>query len=174
MSYGIGPTLSQTSYLTPEIDFPQDNKIFREILSQRERITATILNIKENAQYEKRELLTGQQWFSAENNGAIKTNYTYRITCDLVAMNGGPIPIGVTTLTLSSSTMPPLIDFADALLPVHGFGAATTTTNFYFINDPLLFVRTNNMTTITQQIIITNNTGLPLTWAVWVFEYIKT
>jgi hypothetical protein len=170
----FGPSNTQSSYLPPEQDFPEDNDIFREILSNRERLTANILNIKENAQYEKNEIITGQQWFSQITTGAIKTTYTYRLAFDLVALNGGvAIPIGITTLTLSSSTQPASITIPTSVQPVHGFGAANNGTNFYFINDPLLFVKTNVWTTGSQQIIITNNTGATLTQAVWVFEYFK-
>lgn len=171
----FGPANTQQAYLPPEQDFPEDSKLFREILSSRERLTATILNIKENAQYEKVEILTGQQWFTSAASGATKTSYTIRLTFDLVALNGGvAIPIGTTTLSLSTSTQPAKINIPTAIQPVHGFGAANNGTNFYFINDPLVFVRTNVWTNATQQIIIQNNSGATLTQCVWVMEYIKT
>jgi hypothetical protein len=170
----FGPINTQSPYLPPEQDFPEDNKLFREILSNRERITATILNIKENAQYEKREIITGQQWFSSVVSGAIKTIYIYRLSFDLVALNAGAIPTGTTTLTLSSSTQPALIMIPTAIFPVHGFGAASNGTNFFFINDPNVYVETNVWTNTTQQIIITNNSGANLTYCVWVFEYSKS
>lgn len=176
----LSPTQAQSPYLPPEQDFPSDENLFREILSNRERMTANILNIKENAQYEKVETITAQQWFSQNANGAIKTSYVYRLTFDLVALNGAPIPIGTKTLTLSKTVPPPdgtqpqPINIPTAIQPVHGFGAANNGTNFYFINDPLVFVRTNVWSNATQQIIITNNSGATLTQAVWVFEYIKT
>lgn len=170
----FGPANTQTSYLPPEQDFPEDIKLYREILANRERLTATILNIKENAQYEKRELLTAQQWFSSVQNGAIKTSYTLRLTFDLVALNGGPIGAGATVLTLTTTTQPPLITVPTAIQPVHGFGAAFNGTAWFFINDPLVFVRTNNWTSVLQQLNITNNTGANLTIATFVMEYIKT
>lgn len=170
----ISPQNSQSSYLPPEIDFNVNDKVFREILSQRERRTADILNVKENAQFEKRELLTGQQWFSSNVTGAIKTSYTYRLSFDLVELNGGPIGAGATTLTLTANTKPALISIATNIFPTDGYGAAINDTNFLFINDPLLFVRTNIWTSVTQQVIITNNTGSNLSWCVWVFQYIKT
>ena len=168
------PAQTQSPYLPPEQDFPADNELFREILANRERITANILNIKENAQYEKVETISGQQWFSTLSGGALKTSYVFRLSFDLVALNGGSIPIGVTTLTLTSTTQPALINIPTAIQPVHGFGAANNGTNFYFINDPLVYVRTNVWTNLTQQIIVTNNSGASLTQAVWVMEYIKT
>jgi len=169
----IGPNNTQTNYLPPEVGFGSDEKMLKELLEKRERLTATIVNLKENAQYEKRELITGQQWFSATSGGAIKTTYTFRLTFDLVALNGGAIPVGSTSLTLSSSTLPSSINIPNSIQPVHGFGAANNGTSFYFINDPLVFVRTNVWTTGSQIITITNNTGASLTQCVWVMEYFK-
>jgi len=171
----FNPINSQTSYLPPELDFPENPKIFRDILSQRERLTATILNVKENAQYEKRELLTGQQRFSTQSAGAIKTSYVYRITCDLVELNNNTaIPAGVTNVSLNNTTQPPLIQFANAIEGTHGSGSATDGTNIYFINGADVDVKITSMTTTIQTITITNNTGVALIKATWVFEYIKS
>lgn len=170
----FAPFNSQSAYLPPEFDIPNDEKLSRELISQRERLTATIINVKENAQYEKRELLSGQQYFSTLSGGAIKTSYGYRLTFDLVAFNGGPIPVGNTTLTLTTTTQPAAISIANAIQGIHGFGAASTIANTYFINDPLVFVRLNVWSSISQQLVITNNAGAPLLQAVWVLEYLKT
>lgn len=173
----FGPFNSQAPYLPPEQDFPEDSDLFREILAGRERLTATVLNIKENAQYEKVELITAQQWFSAIVSGAIKTAYSFRLTFDLVALNGGvPIPIGVTIfdLVLLVNPQPAPINIPNAIQPLHGFGAANNAANFFFINDPLVFINTNVWSNASQQIIITNNSGATLTQCVWVFEYLKT
>lgn len=172
-NYGIGPNNTQSPYLPPEFDLDKDNDNWRELISLRERSTANIINIKENAQYEKRELLTAQQWFTSNVMGAYKSNYVFRLTFDLVALNGGPIPVGTTTLTLTPATQPSSINIPNNLVPVHGFGAANNGANFYFINDPNLYIRTNVWSNASQQIIITNNTGANLTSCVWVFEYQK-
>lgn len=169
----FGPANSQSSFLPVEFDITSNDQLFRELIAKRERLTATLLNIKENAQYETIELLTGQQWFTNNTTGATRTSYVFRLTFDLVALNGGNIGPGTTTLTLSSSTQPPSINIPNSIQPVHGFGAANNGTNFYFINDPLVYVRTNVWSSGSQQVIITNNSGSPLTQAVWVFEYIK-
>lgn len=171
----FGPINSQTSYLPPEFDIPKDKELFQEFIAQRERLTSSIVNIKENAQYEKTELLTGQQYFSTQIGGVLKTSYTYRTAFDLVALNGGNIPNGTTTLTLTTTTVPPLIKFATSLIPVHGFGAATTTaTIFVFANDPNLSVQFNNSNPAAQTIVIVNNLGVSFTQFYWVMEYIKT
>lgn len=171
----IAPSNTQSSYLPAEFQVEGDEQFFRQLIAERERITSSIVNIKENAQYEKRELLSAQQWFSSNNNGAIKTNYAYRTSFDLVALNGGNIGAGVTSLTLTATTQPPLISFVNLLIPLHGFGAATTTgTIFVFVNDPNLYVQFDNSVPAAQKVVITNNLGVNLTQLYWVFEYLKT
>ncbi len=173
----FGPANTQSPFLPIEQDYPEDDKLFREILAARGRSIASIVNIKENAQYEKTELLTGQQYFSTTDDMAITTSYTFRLTFDLVELNSGvPIPVGLTVLdlVLLVDPQPAPIDIPTAIQPVHGFGAASTPSRFFFINDPLVFVRTNVWTNASQQIIITNNTAAALTQCVWCMEYIKT
>lgn len=174
----LGPANTQSSYLPPEQEFPENDGLFREILTQRERLTATILNVKENANYEKREIISAQQWFSTLAGGAIKTSYGYRLTFDLVALNGGNIANGATT-TISVPTDPTVgtpttIQYANSLIPLHGFGAGTNGTTYYFVNDPLLYVRYTNTSTTVQSVAVTNNTGGAVTQLYWVFEYLKT
>lgn len=177
----FGPANTLTAFLNPEFQVEGDEEYLRQIIAQRERLTATILNVKEIAQYELRELLDGQQWFNpgtsqdSSNSSTRQPRYNFRTTFDLVALNGGvAIPAGLTTLTLTATTIPTLIPFANSLIPTDAYGAATIATNFIFINDPNLFIRTNNMTPALQQIIINNNTGAALTQCYWVFEYLKT
>lgn len=176
----FGPANTRSSYLPDEFQVEGSEQYFRQLIAERERITASILNIKENAQYEKVELLSGQQWFTTliggDTGSARKTSYIFRLTFDLVELNGAPIGAGTTTLDLVAipNSIPAPIDVPNAIQFVHGFGAAQDGTNFYFINDPLVFVRTNIWSNASQQIIITNNSGGNLTQAVWVAEYIKT
>lgn len=172
MAYGFGPTNSLSSYLPVEIQFPEDLDRFREILTKRERLTADILNIKENANYELRELLSAQLWFTSKVNGVLVSQYGYRISFDLVGLNGGPIGASA-TFTLSSSTIPAAINIANGINPTHGFGACTNSTGFYFINDPNVYVETNIWTNASQTITITNSTGSDLTQCYWCMEYLK-
>lgn len=173
MTYAPANTLS--NYLPIEFQVEGNEEFFRQLIAERERLTATILNVKESSQYELIEILNAQQWFSTSSATTKTTSYAFRLTFDLVALNAGvAIPGGVTTLALTATTQPPLINIPTAIQPLHGFGAANNGTNFYFINDPLVFVRTNIWNNVTQQIIITNNSGAALTQAVWVFEYLKT
>src|SRR6185437_7633502 len=143
----------------------------REILTIRERNTANILNLKENAKYEKVELITAQEWFTAVSDGVRESTF------DLIAFNGGnPIPVGITTLPLQSNPAvmtPVLISYVTSLNPVHGFGAATVGTTFYFLNDPQIYVRFIDVSTTNQSVQINNTTGSPITQMVWCFEYWK-
>ena len=176
-----GPSNSIQAYLPPEFQVTGDEEFYRQTIAVRERLTSSIINVKENAQYELTELITCQQWFNPNTTQFSSTTSTrqprsgFRTTFDLVALNGGvAIPAGTTTLTLTATTIPPLIPFANSLIPTDGYGAATIATNFIFINDPNVYIRTNNMTPALQQIIINNNTGLALDQCYWVFEYLKT
>ena len=174
--------ITQSNVLSNELptnfDIPNTVEGIRDFLNKRERLTASVVNAKENGKYELQELQTAQQWFTATTSGALKSNAVFRLTFDLVALNNNvPIPVGATTLTLAPNSAPPLlpssINIPNSISPVHGFGAANNGTNFYFINDPNLYIRTNVWSTATQQIIIQNNTGATLTYAVWVLEYMK-
>lgn len=168
------PVIISGPYLPPEQDFPEENKLFREILSQRERLTASSVNLREIAQYEKAELETGQQWFTKIANGAQVSSYVFRLTFDLVALNGAPIPPGTTTLSLTPSTMPARINVPTNIQFVHSFGEGFNGTNWFSAGDPNFYIRKNNWTNVSQQIIITNITGAPLTTCTYVLEYIKT
>lgn len=172
------PINTQSNFLPPEIDFPQDNNEFREILSNRQRLLANVVNVKENANYERRELITAQQWFSQVVSGYIKTQYGFRVTYDLVSLNGGPIPNGLTTVinipTDPAVNTPTVISYTTGLQPTHGFGAGVEGTTYYFINDPLLYVRFVNTSAVIQTVNITNNTGGNVDPCVWCFEYLKT
>lgn len=176
----IGPANTQSAYLSPEIQVSTDPTTMNELIAKRERITATCLNLREIAQYEPVELVNGQQWFSTSPvNQVSAKRYAFRITFDLVAMNlaefASPvIGAGATTLTLTTSTVPRTINIPTKIDPTRGYGSCTNATNFYFMDDPLVFVRTNIWTNASQTITITNNTGSDLTQAYWVFEYIKT
>ncbi len=179
MTVGIGPANSQTVYLPPEIQVSEDPKLMNELIAKRERLTSTCLNLREIAQYPTVEVRTGQQWLSVNAVGqTTQPQNGYRLTFDLVAMNlkefAAPvIGVGPTTLTLTATTVPAKIQIANGLTPVDGYGACTNATDFYFINDPLVFVKLNKWTSASQTITITNNTGSALTQAYFVFEYIK-
>jgi hypothetical protein len=173
------PINAVSSYLPEEFQFPVDAtpEKMRELISKQNRMISSIVNVKENANYEQRELLSAQQWFSSINNGAIVTSYGFRLAFDLVALNGGSIPNGTTTISLPTNPAngtPITISYADGLIPLHGFGAATIGTTYYFVNDPDIYVRFTNTSTTVQSVTVVNSTGSAITQFYWVFEYLKT
>jgi hypothetical protein len=170
----FAPVNTFSSYLPPEFYLPGDERD-NDFISKRERLTSDILNIKENANYEEKELLTAQQWFSQTVSGAIITSYGYRTTFDLVALNGGAIGSGTTTITLTTTTQPPLIQFDNSIIPTHLYGAATVSGPIYigFPSDSII-IDFDNTTPSAQEINITNNYGSNLTQCYLVFEYLKT
>jgi hypothetical protein len=184
----IAPQNSQNNYLPPEVVFDGDDRFLRENLSKRERLTATIINTKENANYELRELISAQQWFNPSTSQATSTGstrqprYGFRTTFDLVALHGGSIPGGglTTTITLSSTTIPPLITFANSLIPTHIVGAATIPGPKYI---PIPYASAtganvevwfDNTIPSAQKIVIINGLSVSLSQCYLVFEYIKT
>lgn len=83
----FGPINSWSNYLPQEFQLPVDEIDFREFISQRERQTADVLNLKENGQYEDGEILTGQTWFTTANNQTKR--YTYRKAFNIGAIASG-------------------------------------------------------------------------------------
>lgn len=83
----FGPPNAQSSYLPVEFDVPINPDSQRQFINQRERLTASILNIKENANYELFELLTAQQYFSTQAVGLPNNpRYTFRKVIDFGAL----------------------------------------------------------------------------------------
>jgi hypothetical protein len=168
MSYpGFGPTNTQSSYLAPEFDLPVDLVRFQDFVSKRERLTASILNVKENGNYDLQELLTAQQWFSIQTTPK-KTRYSFRKTFDMVALNGGNIAAGATFSTAHGIT--------GITIPTRIFGTATTTTPRYL---PLPYVSATANLNIeiyadNTNVVIINGAGQPaLTQCYITLEYLK-
>jgi len=163
--------------LPVSLDLPQDNKLFLEALTIRlKRITQSV-NRKEGSLYLLQELANFQQFFqySVPATFTVDANnirFGYRTTFDLVALKGGPIPPGVTTLTLTTTTTPPLIN--GILTPTEAHGAATIAGSIYvFFNGTDVNVEFDNTVPTAQVITITNNTGTDLIQAYWVMNYLK-
>lgn len=168
----------QANQLPLSIDFPNPSSadFSNELNLAYKRITDSV-NFKEGGLYQLREEANFQRFFPNPTGvtNPFQLRNGYRTTFDLVYLNGGPIPIGVTNLTLTATTQPPLIPTNNGvLIPTDGWGAATIAGPiYYFINDPLLYVRFDNTNPNAQVIKITNNTGSPLTQCYWVFFYLK-
>lgn len=170
----FGPANTISSYLPLEFQMEGDEEYVRELIAERERLTASILNIKENANYEKRELLSAQQWFSTNVAGQpLKPRYGFRTTADLVALNAAPIPPGVTLIVLTPppvATIPPAIVGGTIPLPSHG-SATDINGVWYFLNDQNINI---TFTPATNTFTITNNLGVNLTQLYFEIEYLKT
>lgn len=156
-----------TNQLPISLDVDAEDKDFENILLLYLRRVANSVNTKESGLFLLQENANFEQWYQIGNPQQNRS--AYRITADLVELNGGNIPAGSTSLVLSSTTQPMLI--MGYLYPVQGFGGAVDTSGLsYFLNDPSIYVRYNNST---NSIIIQNNSGNALTWCVWVTEYLK-
>lgn len=150
------------------LDVNQNEQGFDSILQLYLRRVANAVNTKESGFYLLQETGSFERWYQLNNPQ--QTRNGYRLTIDLVALNGGnPIPIGPTTFPLNASTQPTAIN--GYLYPVQGFGGAVSAGVSYFLNDPEIYVRFNDST---NMITITNSLGSTLTWCVYVFEYLKT
>jgi hypothetical protein len=156
-----------TNQLPVSLDVNPEDKEFQNILLLYLRRVANAVNTKESGLFLLQENANFEQWYQVGNPQ--QNRNAYRITTDLVLLNGGNIPTGSTSIVLSSSTQPMIIN--GYLYPVQGFGGAVDTSSLsYFLNDPDIYVRYNNST---NTIIIQNNSGKALMWCVWVMEYLK-
>jgi len=156
-----------TNQLPISLDVNPEDKEFESILLLYLRRVASAVNTKESGFRLLQETASFQQWYQIGNPQQNRNGYL--ITVDLVLLNGGNIPTGSTSLTLSSSTQPQNIN--GYLYPVQGFGGAVDTNGLsYFLNDKDIYVRYQNST---NTIIIQNNSGNALTWCVFVMEYLK-
>jgi hypothetical protein len=166
MSFSSDNALN-TNQLPISLDVNPEEKDFQNILLLYLRRIANAMNTKTSGLFLLQENANFQQWFQTANPQQNRS--AYRITSDLVALKGGNIPTGATSLTLTSSTQPMIIN--GYLYPVQGFGGALDTSGLsYFLNDPQVYVRYQGST---NTIIIQNNSGKALTWCVWVQEYLK-
>lgn len=156
-----------TNQLPISLDVNPEDKEFNSILLLYLRRIANAVNTKESGLFLLQENAPFEQWF--QNGNPQQNRNAYRLTADLVALNGGNIPAGSTSLVLSSSTQP--MNVKGYLFPVQGFGGAVDTGGLsYFLNDPQIYVRYQAST---NTIIIQNNSGNALTWCVFVLEYLK-
>lgn len=159
-----------SNQLPISLDVNPEEKGFQSTLILYLRRIANAVNTKESGQFLIQEIANFEQWFQPFVDGVpLQTRSGYRLTFDLVALKGGNIPTGTTSLTLTTSTQPPAI--IGYLYPVHSSGGALDTTGVsYFPSDPNVEITyTNSTNTIT----IINNTGNALTWCVWEMNYLK-
>lgn len=171
MTFSSDPSLN-TNQLPISLDVNPDEEGYQDILLLYLRRIANATNTKESGLYLLQETANFEQWFqtatTASGMSQINRN-AYRLTMDLVALNGGNIPAGTTTVVLTTSTQPsaPM----GYLYPVQGFGGALDTAgNSYFPSDPNVTIF---YTSSTNTITVINNTGNALTQLYWVMNYLK-
>jgi hypothetical protein len=172
MTFSSDPSLN-TNQLPISLDIKSEEEGFDSILQLYLRRMANALNSKESGLFLLQENAAFEQWFNpVVMNSSTQQNLrnAYRLTVDLVMLNANtPIPVGTTTLTLTSITRPPAI--IGYLFPVQGFGGALDTPGeSYFPSDPKVTISFNGST---NTFTIINNTGTALTWCVFVLEYLK-
>lgn len=167
----FAPANTYSSYLPVQFEIPVEPEEQRIFIDARERLTASILNVKTNGNYEQRELLSADQWFTTLVNGIVVGKSGFRFTFDLVALNAGPIPPGVTVINLSLVTPP--ISILGITFPLPSYGSATIAGPIYVFTGTDFNVTFNNTVPAAQLITITNNTGANLTQVYWVFSYLK-
>lgn len=126
MTYG--PVNAQGSYLPIEFDLSGEEHEMRYLISERERTTASVVNIKENGQYETVELLSAQQWFST-TTGINKPRYTFRKVVNFGALPNAAVKSVAHGITVNNNFIFTRI-----------YGIATDQTNQVFI--PLPYINT--------------------------------
>jgi hypothetical protein len=166
MTFSSNQSLN-TNQLPISLDVNPEDQQFNAILLLYLRRIANAVNTKQSGLYLLQETANFEQWYQIANPGQNRS--AYRTTVDLVLLNAGNIPVGSTSLTLTTTTQPTAI--IGYLYPIQGFGGAIDTAGLsYFLNDPSIYVRYNNST---STIVIQNNSGNALTWCVFVMEYLK-
>jgi hypothetical protein len=98
------PVNALTNYLPLEFAVPDDPKRMREFIQQRESTTATVMNLKENGQYDTSEKLTGQQWFSTAS-GINKPRYSFRKVINFGALPNNATKTSAHGLTIDANTI---------------------------------------------------------------------
>lgn len=170
--YGFGPANSQSAFLPEDFYLPEDSEQARDILAQRENLTATTLNVREIGQYELEELITGQTWFSGPSGNQFNGRETKKRTCfrrtfNLVELNNGPIVAGATIIRI----YPPI---SGIVIPINAFGGATITgPQYVFLPSPNLDIVMDNTDPEKQTLTITNNVGSDLIQCYVTIEYLK-
>jgi hypothetical protein len=111
---------NRSGFLAPNIDLPDvavNPSLFMEVINERERSTASIVNIKENGTFTIEELEAGENWFAAAGNAISRTRAAFR-----VVVNFGALP------NAGSKSVPHNIPITSMYSATHVYGAATNPT----------------------------------------------
>lgn len=95
MSAG-SPVQTRIGILPVDIYIPTDDKeIFHEVINERERDTATVVNQKENGIYPLQEVLNGQQWFTSDPS-KFRGGFRHVYETGVLALGANNIPHNLT------------------------------------------------------------------------------
>lgn len=158
MNYG--PTNTISPYLPEEFQLPVDEKQYREFISERERRTASNVNIREIGQFELQELLSGQTWFTVSNNPK-RSRSVFRKVIDF-----GALPNATTKSVAHNITMTSTGFFTKVIAVAKNPTAAAGTPKYFqipyaspvlndnieiFCDDTNVYIKTGkNQTAVTQ------------------------
>ncbi len=163
----------QTNQLPLSVDFPDEPKQLKETLSTNYKRTVDAVNTKIGGMFLLREQASYAQFFpvtvSSNSSNSLETRSGYRMTYDLVDLNGGPIPVGVTVIAVPTEQL--INGITD---PTHIYGACTLSGPKYRgLPSMEIDVEFDNTVPAAQTIEITNNSGSALDQAYLTFEYVK-
>ena len=164
----LGPINAQSAYLPIEFEMPDDEELMKELISKRERLTASIVNVKENGQYEAQEILSGQQYFSTDaSNVPRRPRYVFRTVVNFGALPNAttasvPHNIAVTSTTIFTRIYATATNPNTAFIPIPFVNVATPTDGIQLNIDPVNV----NITTTTAN-------WIAYTTCYVVLEYIK-
>jgi hypothetical protein len=172
MTFSSNQSLN-TNQLPISLDVNPEEPNYQSILQAYLRRVANAVNTKQSGLFLLQETSTFSQYYTIANPQQNRSSY--RLTVDLVLLNGGNIGTGTTSLVLTGPpAMPPFTQpqaISGYLYPTSSNGGALDSTGkSWFINDPLLSVQ---YISSTNTIIIVNGTGSALTWCMWTMEYLK-
>jgi hypothetical protein len=161
-----------TNQLPISLDINPGEPNFEDALLLYLRRIANAVNTKASALFLLQENANFGQWFQVTTPTSVNSQQnrnSYRLTVDLVALNGGVITPAGATLSLSSSTIP--VAPIGYKYPVEGFGGALDSTGVsYFPSDPNVTI---TYTGSTNTFTVINNTGNNLTQCYFVINYLK-
>ena len=173
MSYSSDAPLV-TNQLPLSVDFPLDTQDLVTAITTSYKRTVDTVNTKEGALYLLQEIASYIQYFptnvSSNSSTSLNLRQGYRRVYDLVALNGGPIPVGTTVINIPADQI--INGIVD---PTRLRGAATISGPQYVsLHSAKADAVFDNTIPAAQTIIVTNNYPSAMDQAYLTFEYLKT
>ena len=173
MTFSTSNNPLNTNQLPISLDINAGEENFDDVMILYLRRIANAVNTKVSGLFLLQENATFGQWFQSTTPTSVNSQQnrnSYRLTVDLVALNGAPLPTGTSPpLQLTTTTIP--VAPIGYLYPVNGFGGALDTAGIsYFPSDPNVTIK---FTASTNTFVVINNTTNNLTQCYFVIEYLK-